>query len=329
MQCRKLLVKLDSWVPLWYTRYLEYKRRKIVEYIPIFEKYIASVRAATQPAKEGIVHDWYGDCLYLTKTVTMDEVGIDASVLFSAPRYYYQVLNKAIKVPNVNDNEILREYWRMSGYWFCMILSWPACGFLLNYLAYGNVRDINVIGTYASFPVAILLLFWFCIDASTLCKIVSVPYIIFDNDINSLVYRCKDIDEVIPFHLVTFNVRQIEDSPAYCALEMEIHYPDRETKKIIMDFCESHLEAQSILNTYRALLAGNESIYHKKLKRYSSVLSDFNMPWWEGVCHFFRTTTDWYACVFPHYFGFRLCYGHPAGVLKKYIIEQELKNPLR
>jgi hypothetical protein len=329
LRLRELILRFDKWDSKFYLHYFEYKKRKIQQYKLLFEEYIAGVRAESWPARMGIAHEWYRDYFYFTKTAPVDLFEMDSCSVFSVPKYFYTKLNKAIKIPNINEHEILRHYWYMSLYFFAFIITYPISAFILNYWGYGGMNDIIFIG-YISFLIpGFILLFLFTVEVNTLSKIVPVPFIIFDNDINSLLFAFNGVNQIIPYQQVAFNVRQIEDSPAYCALEMEINYSDKSAKKIIMEFCESHFEAQSVLNTYRALISGDEAIYHKKLKRYSSSLSDFNMPWWQGICHFFRTTTNWHACVFPHYFGFRLRYGHPMGVLKKYIIEQELKKPLK
>ncbi|MFI4955868.1 MAG: hypothetical protein ACHQAX_01530 [Gammaproteobacteria bacterium] len=317
--------RMDSWLTRMFLKYVSVRRKEIDRKGPLLAERVQQLQVESWPLVVDVKLGAYRTNFAFTNILRVPSSTDISLIADCAPRYFYFNSNCALKIPNVNDTNILYVYWFLCIGCYGSVFAGATVFYFMNSAAYfdGVYGDFRVNAFLYFFDAAFLFLCF--LDPVAVSKIIPVPYIIFDNDIKSVVLRGQGTDEVIPFNRVTFNILQIEDSPAYCALEMHIAYPDKPTQKMITDICESQPQAQSILKTYLAMLSGDEAIYHRKLKRHPALFSEFNMPWWKGILHFWRTTTDWYSCVFTHYIAFRWVHGHPMGVLKKYIIERELK----
>jgi hypothetical protein len=321
-------MRFDRWIDLILSRFIVTVRNQIDRRVLTSDTLILEEKQSW-PILNGGPPDGFGVHLRYTKKELVLEESFYSLVKPSLPRYFYIYKDVYLKIPHKNDLVSILYHWCLGVGGYGSVVIWTFFNALLIYLF--AFKAINVEYGSMIYPLAIesFLLLIFLFEGTAASKIIDTPYCIFDNSKKSLIICGSKMKSTVPYDLISFNLIEIQNSSAYCAIELNINLPGQPAEKMVTDICASHPQALSILKTYFMILKGDETIRHIKLKPHPALLSEFCMPMYKGAWHFYCISQDWFKCVVPHYIAFRWSHGHPIGVLKKYIIEQELKKPLK
>ncbi len=325
MKISNLIHKIITWPDKFFAKAVKLQKESIEN--GSFEKKLKNTKSkyrhynSDSPIIETkCMLDW---CVF-EKPISISQKFFYKNIFPSRPNFFFKKSDKILKIllfkKKIEINAISTIIvFGIVTYTIVTVLSLILTGY--SFLWYSN-PIVSLVSISLLLPFFIIF-FGITVDQ----KSITLPYLIFDYTRQCLVLRGEREDEIIPYqeNRIRFDVLPIRNSPAYCAIEMNIDYssPEKPTQKILLDFCESHFHAQTLLKTYLGLISGKKDIYDKKLKKHRASMREFYLPFFKSITHIWRIYYDYLFRLRDYKWAFHLIHGSPESVLKKYIIEQE------